>query len=489
MSWCDVSNLLDCDLSLINVGLAQFAEAPSSQGIPVISLDWRPPARGDVALARLVAELADDVDGVGERIRGANEIALQRLISADPVLVDILPARDILRDMKATTILHAGPPIMWERMCGAMRGGVIGALLYEGLAQTPEAAERLAACGEIEFAPCHSRDAVGPMSGITSPSMPVMMVENKTGGTRGYATMNEGWGRTLRFGAYDEHVIERLRWMERVLAPALRAAIQRLGGINIKSLTARALHMGDEVHNRDLAGTSLLFKELAPALAATNISRDDLMAVLNFLAHQEHFFLNVSMAACKSMLLAADHIDYSTLVTVMARNGVEVGIRVSGLGDAWFTAPALIPHGLYSPGYSEVDASPDLGDSAISETAGIGAFVMGAAPAIVQFVGGTPGEARRYTEEMYTITLGENPNYTLPALDFRGAPLGIDVRRVVERNTMPVINTGIAHREPGHGLVGAGVVSAPIECFEAALRAMEAWLEGDGTGKTQELSA
>jgi len=475
-----VTDLLHSDLSLLNLGLGDFVDGPASVGALLTLIEWRPPGRGDPALTRLVAELADDREGVGAKIQSANQTAFERLITADPVLVDLIPARDTLRDMSPTTILHAGPPVPWERMCGAMRGGIIGALLYERLAETPEAAEQLAASGQIEFAPCHSRNAVGPMAGIISASMPVMVVENKAGGTRAFATMNEGWGRTLRFGAFDESVLARLRWMETVLAPALQKAIHRLRGVNIKALTARALHMGDEAHNRDLAGTALFFKEVAPALAASDLPRADLTAVLDFLAQQEHFFLNISMAACKSMLLAAHGLPHSTLVTVIARNGVEVGIRVSGLGDTWFTTPATVPHGLYFPGYSEADANPDLGDSAISETAGIGAFVMGAAPAIVQFVGGTPAEARRYTEEMYTITLGENPNYTLPALDFRGAPTGIDVRQVVDRNTAPVINTGIAHREPGHGLVGAGVVSAPLGCFESALRAMESWIMREG---------
>jgi len=468
--------LLHSDPAVLNLGLAQFADGPAALGIPVVYLDWQPPGRGDPELARLGAELADDTQGLGARIAAANRLALERLIGAEPMWVDVRPAGEALADMTPTTILHAGPPIAWERMCGAMRGGIIGALLYEHLAGTPEEAEKLAASGAIRFAPCHSRDAVGPMAGIISASMPVMIVENAPGGTRAFATFNEGWGRTLRFGAYDDSVIDRLRWMARVLAPALRQAVQRLGGINVKSLTARALHMGDEAHNRDLAGTSLLFKTLAPALAAGDLPRGDLVAVLEFLAQQEHFFLNVSMAACKGMLMAAEPIPNCTLVTAIARNGVEVGIRVSGLGPAWFTAPALVPDGLFFAGFSAADANPDLGDSAISETAGIGAFVMGAAPAIVQFVGGTPADALRYTKAMYRITLGENPNYTLPALDFRGAPLGIDVRKVVETNTAPVINTGIAHRQPGHGLVGAGVVPAPLGCFEAAERAMADWL-------------
>lgn len=468
--------MLQADPALVNIGLARFADGPTAHDAHVINVDWTPPGRGDPELARLVAELADDRQGIGAKIAAANRLAFDRLILADPVWVDICPAREALADMTPTTLLHAGPPIEWKRMCGAMRGGIIGALLYEGLANTPQEAEGLAGSGKIQFAPCHSRNAVGPMAGIISPSMPVMIVENKPGNTRAFATMNEGWGRTLRFGAYEAAVVQRLRWMETVLAPALRVAVQILGGLNLKALTARALHMGDEAHNRDLAGTSLLFKELAPALAASELSRPDLVAVLDFLSRQEHFFLNVSMAACKAMLLAAEDIPDSTMVTTLARNGVEVGIRVSGLGPTWFTAPATVPHGLYFPGFSEADANPDLGDSAISETAGLGAFVMAAAPAIVQFVGGTPADARRYTETMYRITLGENPQYTLPPLDFRGAPTGIDVRKVVETNVAPVINTGIAHHQPGQGLVGAGVVSAPLACFEAALKAMAAWV-------------
>jgi len=468
---------LPSDLALVNLGLAQFSQGPAAVGAPVANVAWQPPGRGDPELARLGAELADDSGGLGAQIAAANQLAFQRLIAAEPRLVDVRPAGQALADMTPTTILHAGPPIDWARMCGAMRGGIVGALLYEGLADTPHAAEQLAASGQIRFAPCHSRDAVGPMAGIISASMPVMVVENTAGSTRAYATFNEGWGRALRFGAYDEPVLARLHWMAGVLAPAIRQAVQRLGGIDVRSLTARALHMGDEAHNRDLAGTSLLFKTLAPALAASDLPRDQLAAVLDFLANQEHFFLNVSMAACKTMLLAGEHIPYSTVVTAIARNGVEVGLRVSGLDASWFTAPAAVPDGLYFPGYSSKDANPDLGDSAISETAGIGAFVMGGAPAIVQFVGGTPADALRYTEAMYRITTGENPNYTLPALNFRGAPLGIDVRKVVETNIAPVINTGIAHREPGHGLVGAGVVAAPLACFEAALRAMAAWLD------------
>jgi hypothetical protein len=307
----------------------------------------------------------------------------------------------------------------------------------------------------------------------------MMIVEDSTSGAMAYASMNEGWGRALRFGAYDDDVISRLRWMEDTLAPALRSAINHVGGIDVNGLIGRALHMGDECHNRDIAASALLFKLLAPALATVVDEHQALTEVLAFLAQQEHFFLNVGMAACKASAVAASNIPFSTMVTAMARNGTDVGIMVSGMGDRWFTAPAHVAQGLYFPGFSEADASPDLGDSAITETAGIGAFAMATAPAIVGFVGGTAADARQYTEEMYGITLGENMNFTLPPLDFRGTPTGVDVRAVVESGIAPVVNTGIAHKEAGRGLVGAGVVRIPLEAFEGALRAIHGeWILG-----------
>jgi hypothetical protein len=425
-----------------------------------------------------MADLTDDVEGIGAKVRAANQSALERLVGARPVWIDVARAGDVLPDMDRHTILHAGPPIDWGEMCGPMKGAVIGALLYEGLAQSERDAWKLAASGKVRFSPCNDHSAVGPMAGIISASMPVMVVRNETAGNLAYATMNEGWGRALRFGAYDRSVIKKLKWMERVLAPALRSVVREMGGVDVRAIIARAIQMGDECHNRDIAATSLLFKELAPVLAAVCRSRRTLREVLSFLAHQEHFSLNLSMAACKASLQAAEGIAGSTMVTAIARNGRDVGIRVSGLSARWFTAPADIPRGLYFPGYSESDANPDMGDSAICETAGLGAFVMGAAPAIVQFVGGRPEDAVQITLDMYQITLGENPNYTLPYLGFRGAPVGIDIRKVVETGLKPVVDTGIAHKEPGHGLIGAGIASVPLDCFEDALQTMGQTLSG-----------
>jgi len=335
-----------------------------------------------------------------------------------------------------------------------MHGAVIGAVLSEGWADSPDGARALCDRGEIAFAPCHHYGAVGPMAGVLSPSMPVAVVENPAAGTRAFATLNEGLGKVLRFGAYGDEVLDRLRWMAETLAPALGAALAAHGPVDLRAITAQALLMGDECHNRNVTSTA----------AAARI--------LEFLEGNNHFYLNLSMAACKAALDAAHDIPDSTVVTAMARNGVEVGIRLSGTGAEWFTAPARVPQGLFFPGYGPDDANPDLGDSAITETMGIGAFAMAAAPAITRFIGGTPEDGLDYTRQMYGITLARNEDFAIPALGFMGTPTAIDARRVVDSGIAPVINTGVAHREAGIGQVGAGVIRAPLACFSQALSAL-----------------
>jgi hypothetical protein len=369
-------------------------------------------------------------------------------------------------------ILHAGPPIAWPAMCGPMRGAILGAMLLEGWADSIGTAQRLVDAGEIALEPNHHHRAVGPMAGIISPSMPLWVVENQRGGNRAYSNFNEGLGKVLRFGANDRGVIDRLRFIARDVAPALRAALARLGGIELAPLMAQALTMGDEVHNRNAAATSLLFKRLAPAMLAADVSRERAAAALDFIAGNDHFFLNLSMAACKAMLDAASDVPASSLVTAMSRNGVNFGIRLSGTGDRWFEAPANPVDGLYFPGYSRADAAADLGDSSITETAGVGGFAMAAAPAIVKFVGGSATDALHHSLRMRAITLGTNPTFTLPALDFAASAAGIDARKVVDRGILPVINSGIAHREPGVGQIGAGITSAPMACFGAEVKAL-----------------
>jgi hypothetical protein len=472
--------MLPNGVQALNIGLAGFADPISDAGASVLTLDWRPPAGADPELAMLIARLEDDPDdGIGARIAAANRTALDQLLRASPFLLDVKPAGEVIAGLTGRMLLHSGPPIGWDRMCGPMRGAVIGAALFEGWAATPDGAERLAAAGEIAFDACHHHGAVGPMAGVVSPSMPVVVIENTAGGNRAFATLNEGLGKVLRFGAYDESVLARLRWFRDGFGPTLSQALAATGPIDLKSITGQALQMGDEGHNRNVAATSLLVRSLAPTLVRT-ASQADAAAALDFLRANDHFFLNLSMAACKASLDAAHGVPGSTVVTAMSRNGVDFGVRLSGTGDAWYTAPVGVPEGLYFPGYGPEDANPDLGDSAITETCGIGGFAMAAAPAIVRFVGGTAADALNYTREMYRITLERNPAFALPPLGFAGSPTGIDARRVVESGVQPVINTGIAHKLPGVGQIGAGIARAPLACFADALRGLGAQLHVAG---------
>lgn len=463
-----VNTLFEQELQVINVGLSSFAESIQQTGGKSLQLDWRPPAAGNRETGMSLALLVNN-----ERVEAANRMAFERFMSAQPVLTGVGKAVETIPGLGERTLLHAGPPIEWGRMCGPMQGAMIGAILFENWAQDQNSARRLAESGEIKFSPCHHYGAVGPMSGVISPSMPVWVVKNQDRGNFSFSNMNEGLGKVLRFGANDASVIERLKWMASTLGPVMNAAISQLGGIELRPIIAQALHMGDECHNRNAAASSLLFKRIAPALLRTGALQTEMAKVLEFIAGNDHFFLNISMASCKAMLDAAHGVEYSTLVTAMARNGVEFGIRMSGTGDRWFTAPAPMVDGLFFPGYSQADAAPDLGDSAITETAGIGGFAMGAAPAIVQFVGGTPQDAIAYTREMYHITLGVNGGFTLPPLNFDSAPAGIDARKVVDTGIAPVINTGIAHKDAGVGQVGAGITRAPLECFDQAIRILQ----------------
>jgi hypothetical protein len=401
-------------------------------------------------------------------IEQANAEATERMMEARPVLVGLGKARDVIPGMRDNLLLHAGPPITWERASGPMQGAITGALIFEGKATNEAEAQALVESGEVELEPCHHHGAAGPMAGLIAPSMSVYIIENKTHGNRSFSGLNEGYGKVLRYGAYSEEVLAKLRWMEDVMAPVLADAIEASGGIDIRALLAEALHMGDEGHNRNKAGSILYTTKLAPVIVKVT-DADTASDVLRFLGDNALSVLNPVMAACKAMADAAHGIEGSTIVTVMARNGTDFGIRVSGLGDRWFVAPVAIPQGLYFPGFTAEDASGDIGDSTITETAGIGGFAMASAPAIVTFVSGTPQDAINATLEMYEITHAEHKYFTIPPLDFRGTPTGIDIRKVVEKGITPRVNTGIAHKDAGVGQVGAGLVRPPMEMFEEAL--------------------
>lgn len=453
--------LFETELKVVNIGLESFRQGLNDSGVKNVQARFRPPLVSDAKLFARAARHA-------ARIEKANLKALGRVLAAKPALVGMGTALDVIPGMRKDLILHAGPPVAWDRMCGPMRGGIMAALMYEGLAKDPKSAEKLAASGRIKYAPCHEHGAVGPMAGIISASMPVFIVKNEEHGNLAYATQNEGLGKVLRYGAYGPEVIERLKWMEKTLYPVLKAAIAHLGKIDLKAITAQALHMGDEVHNRNRAGTSLFYRAIAPAVIRTCKDTAAAAKCLDFINGNDHFFLNLSMALSKASLDAGRGVKDSSLVVVMARNGTEFGVQLSGTGGKWFTGPAPVPDALYFPGYSKADANPDIGDSAITETNGLGGFAIAAAPAIVQFVGGSATDAVGYTLAMYGITAGESDIYRIPYLNFRGTPTGIDVLKVARTGILPFIDTGVAHKDPGVGQVGAGVLSAPPEPFARA---------------------
>ena len=460
-----LGGLLDRELQVVACGTVVVADALAEQAVPVERVDWRPPMTGaGEAVARVLSD---------PRHAAANATAVERMLSARPHLVDVRPASDVL-GLSAGEFFHAGPPLQWERASGPMQGALIGAMLYEGLADDPAAAEAALAGGASRLDSCHHHRAVGPMAGVISPSMWVLVVEDADTGRRSYCSLNEGLGKVLRYGAYGPEVIERLRWMSAVLGPLLSQAVRRHGPMDVKALMAQALQMGDELHNRNRAATSLLVREIAGDLVECDAPQRDIADVLRFVNGNDHFFLNVGMAAAKLSADAARDIPGSSVVVAMARNGTDFGIQVSGTGDRWFTGPAGVPDGLYLPSYGPEDANPDIGDSAITETTGVGGFAMAASPAIVRFVGGEVPDALAATQRMYEITTTENPAFQIPILSFRGTPTGIDVVKVARTGILPVINTGIAGRIAGTGQVGAGLVSPPANIFTEALTALSA---------------
>ncbi len=466
-----IADLFDTDLSVVNVGLEMFADDLTAQGAEVTHLQWTPPGGGrpEVLAAIEVLERPE----IAARIEAANREALERITTSQPMLVGFGQAIDVVPGMTRTTILHAGPPIAFDDMSGSMRGAVTGALVFEGLAADLEDARRVAASGEITFAPCHEHGCVGSMAGVTSASMYMHVVENATYGNRSYTNLSEQLAKVLRMGANDRSVIDRLVWMRDVLGPILKEAMEIGGPIDLRLMLAQAVHMGDECHNRNVAGTTLLIQALAPGIVQTSFPTELKVEVFDFVASSDYFSGPTWMAMAKAALDAAHGIEFSTVLTTMARNGVEHGLRVSGIGgNTWFTGPAQPVVGPMFAGYRPEDSGLDIGDSAITETYGIGGFAMSAAPAIVALVGGTVDEAVDVTRQMAEITTGENPNVTIPLLGFTGVPTGIDVQKVQVSGILPIINTAIAHKEAGIGMIGAGITHPPVEAFDKAIIAL-----------------
>lgn len=461
-----VIDLLNSKPRIINIGLTSFTESIVEYGGSTVQYDWKPIAGGNKKLIKILNALSKI-----EEIEKSNSEVINQMKSSQPFLIDVVPAKSVIDILNDKVLLHAGPPIEYKNMTGPMQGSCIGAVLFEGWAKDEEGAKAMLESGEVKFSPCHHVNAVGPMGGITSANMPVLVVENKLDGSVAYCTMNEGIGKVLRFGAYSEEVVNRLRWMRDVLGPVLSKALKKKeDGLNLNVMIAKAITMGDEFHQRNIAASLSFLKEITPLIVELDIDEKEKYSVIKFLADTDQFFLNIMMAASKSIVECARKITSGTVVTTMTRNGREFGVRISGMGDEWFTAPVNTPNGLYFTGYSEEDANPDIGDSAITETVGVGGMAMVAAPGVTRFVGaGGFDDALRVSNEMNEICISSNSNWTIPTWDFRGTCLGIDARKVVATGITPLINTGIAHKKAGVGQIGAGTVRAPLACFEKAI--------------------
>lgn len=459
-----LNELFKEEIKVVNIGSPSFLTDLKLQKTEHVNLMWTPPAKGDHEVIRLLDKLEEHRDEIAK----ANDEVLSKIKSAEGKLIRVRKASEVISNMGSHTILHAGPPIEWKNMADPMKGAILGAVVFEGWANSIEEAEKYLETHDVRLMPNHQLNAVGPMAGIISPSMPVHVIYDPVHDHYSYCNINEGLGGVLRFGKNTPDVIEKLWWMRDRFAPVLDEALKLCGGIDVRNIIMQALNMGDECHNRNKAATSLFFKEITPSILKTNFDMNQKEEVLAFIKNNEHYFLNLSMPYCKVALMAGHGVKYSSICTIMCRNAYEFGVKISS-SDEWFTGPAQYVKGLYFPGYDEEDAALDLGDSAITETNGLGGFSMAASPSIVKFVGGSVSDAFHYSSLMNQITWGNNPNFTLPPLDFKATALGIDVMKVISSDILPIINTGIAHKKAGIGQIGAGLVNPPYDCFKKAL--------------------
>jgi len=457
-------------MSVVNLGLSVLGEAVAAQGTAVVQVDWRPPAAGDAPAVRALTDLyglrSVDIDQ-------ANAEVLRRLDTGVPMLVDVRAAADVVPGLGDRTLLHPGPPIAWDDVCDPLRRSMRAAVVAEGWAPDVDEADTLLSTGRVALAAANEHSTVVPMATALGPSMPVWVVENAAGGTRAFAPIGQGSGDVAWMGRESPAAIVRLGFLRDIAGPRLARIVARIGPVDVFALAAQGVQMGDDVHMRTQASTNLLIRSMLPAIPTLP---DDAgtVAFCEYLSANHLFFLTLAMAGAKSLTLAAEQVEGSTMVTTMARNGTTYGVRLAG-SDRWFRAPAPpVEDALFHPGYGPADAGLDIGDSAVLELVGLGGPATAGSPAVAAFLGGSMADAARVTEAMRRICAGESSRFKLPTMDFRGTPLGVDVRRVVETGVTPKVNTGILHAHAGLGQVGAGVATAPAAAFRDALLSLQA---------------
>jgi Protein of unknown function (DUF1116) len=460
-----VSGGLPAAVAAVNIGLKGFGDALREQDAEVVDVDWRPPAGGDPAVVSLLARLWGEH---GATVQAANAATVRRLEDARPLAVTVAPARDVIGVLTDRVLLHSGPAIAWERVCDPQRRALAAACVFEGWAPDVQAAARALASGEVRLEPGNEHGHVGPMTGVCSPSMPVWVAEEPRAGVRAFSTLNEGPGRTLWFGVGDGEAIARLRFFRDALGPALARVLEREGPVDVLDLAAQGVAMGDELHMRSQATGNLLLKRLLPGLVELGDR-----AVAEALAANHHLFLNLTMAAAKCASMAAAGQRGASIVTLLARNGTEMGLQIGGLPGRWFTAPAArVADALLREPHTEADAALDIGDSAVIECVGLGGMAVAASPVVATFFGGHAADAVARTRRMGEICAARSQRFTIPGLDFAGTPVGIDARLVIELDIAPQITTGVLHAFSGAGQIGAGVAHQPLAPFRAALEAL-----------------
>lgn len=453
-------------VEVVNVGLPMFADAVRAQGRPVEHVDWRPPAGGDPeairALTRLRGEGAADVDA-------ANAEVLRRLDTGVPFLVGVEAAAAVVPGVEGRMLLHCGPAIGWEDVADPLRRSMRAAAVAEGWAADPAEADELLASGAVRLEPANLHDTVVPMASAVGPSAPVLVVEMETpdGTVRTFAPINQGPGETAWFGRDTPAAVERLLLLRDVAGPAVAEILGRTGPLDVLAVATQGIAMGDDLHMRTQAATNLLVRTWLPHVAALPDHLRERFA--QFLGGNHLFFLTLAMASARALTAWAGRVEGSSIVTTMSRNGTTFGIRLAG-SDHWHvTASPPVGEALYYAGHGPDDAAPDIGDSAVLELVGLGGPAAGNSPAVAAFLGGTMADAARATETFRRICVGASSRFVLPALGFSGTPVGVDVRAVVELGLTPKVTTGILAARSGEGQVGAGVATAPLDCFVAAL--------------------
>jgi hypothetical protein len=390
-----------------------------------------------------------------------NALALDRIIRTEPVLTGLARASDALK-LTQHELGHAGPPFeSTAAIPRMMLNALAGAAVHERWAGDIAQARTMIFEGSIRLRANHDLGTVSPMAGIVRPNQMLLRVENRAGSGITYATLAESGRQALRFGVYDEAVAAGLRWLDDTLAPALARALPK-AGLPVLPLVADGVALGDDVHQRNIGGM-MAFIRAMPELDA---------ACRAWLFANPQHFLNYAMASAKLALDQADGVVGSSIVTAIARNGVDCGIRVAGAGKQWFTAPAVIPVGGFFPPFTWRDAQADLGDSSIVEAYGLGGAIAHASPEIARTMGRDWDEAIEAGRAARKFFIGRHPLIAPALCGNEGAGLGLDAARVVRAQRPLRIHTGIGHSDGQTGWVGVGVAEAPVACFAAAIAAL-----------------